>query len=261
MGKHDNEINTVVGEELTESITEEDIGWLRDLVDRYGQDDTEPGDETEKELDDDLTREELLAMQFEMEEAAKERKPGKGGTKPNTKQKNARAAQLREEQIRNSRERRNEETVQTLESQLAGSELLKLVKNEDPDAEFFVETYAHWVRVSLENNGTPVITQGDISVENFKRARGPGGQNMQKGESARRAGHVWSGIVVEANNRSSEQSERDAKEKLEAKLRENIETWGEYLGTAKIDTKPTESIWDARERTIRTQVYKMARKP
>lgn len=146
-----------------------------------------------------------------------------------------------------------------MQSQLAGSELFKLVKNEDPDADFFVETYAHWVRVSIENHGNPVLTQGDISIENFRRASGPGGQNMQKGESARRAGHVWSGIVVEANNRSSEQSEKEAREKLEEKLRDNITTWESYLGTAAIEIKPNEDIWDARERAIRTQVYKMAR--
>ncbi len=255
----------MVPEQSTEPVTEEDVDWLRDLVARYGTDDDNPTEDSEKIVQniladtDDRTPEEIIALQFEMEEAARERKPGKGGTKPNTKQKNARAAQLREEQIRNSRENRNEETIQTLQTQLEGSELFKLVKNDDPDADFFVETYAHWVCVSIENHGNPVLTQGDISIENFKRASGPGGQNMQKGESAHRAGHVWSGIVVEASNRSSEQSEREAKEKLEVKLKENIATWENYLGTAKIDMKPNEGIWDARERAIRTQVYKMAR--
>ncbi len=213
-------------------------------------------------MSEDIEHAETIAEEYELEMAAKSRKPGRGGTKPNTKQKNTRAEQLRAEQINNSREKRNEEAIETLQTQLADSGLFKLVKKVDPDADAFVETYAHWVVESIvQNRGTPILEPGDILIENIRRASGPGGQNMQKGESGRQAGHIWSGIVVEANNRSSEQSLKEAKEKLEMKLKENIATWEEFLGTATIEVKPKESIWDARERAVRTQVYKMARTP
>lgn len=79
MGKN-SETFVLVPEQSTASERDDDTAWLQDLMSRYGT--KEEGETNEKDalfddLLDDLTPEEVIAMQFEIEEAARERKPGK----------------------------------------------------------------------------------------------------------------------------------------------------------------------------------------
>jgi len=97
--------------------------------------------------------------------------------------------------------------------------------------------------------GTIKINPQDIKIETF-RSSGPGGQYMQKTESAVRITHLPTGIIVSSQDaRSQSQNKENALQILEARLLEKKE----QEDLSKMGTQRKEQIkWAKRAEKIRT---------
>jgi len=103
-----------------------------------------------------------------------------------------------------------------------------------------------------------VIPPADLKIE-FARSSGPGGQNVNKRETAVRIVHIPTGIAVHASNERSQESNREsAMSILRAKIFKRVEEEKKSLEDA-MKLKNTEIEWGNQIRSYVLHPYKMVK--
>ncbi|MBP6060537.1 MAG: PCRF domain-containing protein [Candidatus Pacebacteria bacterium] len=103
-----------------------------------------------------------------------------------------------------------------------------------------------------------VIPPADLKIE-FSRSSGPGGQNVNKRETAVRIVHIPTGIAVHASNERSQESNREsAMSILRAKIFKRVEEEKKSLEDA-MKLKNTEIEWGNQIRSYVLHPYKMVK--
>jgi len=103
-----------------------------------------------------------------------------------------------------------------------------------------------------------VIPESDLKIE-FSKSSGPGGQNVNKRDTAVRLVHIPSGIAVHASNeRSQEQNRERALSILRAKLYKRAEEAHKTLEES-MKLKNTEIEWGNQIRSYVLHPYKMVK--
>lgn len=142
---------------------------------------------------------------------------------------------IRKEETRLSKEKRRKELEKILGSQIEKSPLLA----EPVNPEGALEIYTLWILSSIQHNKVePVDLDFDsdnISYQQRKSARGPGGQNMQKGTRGILVIHRYTGIRAIGDERTLEHSKRSAYVALVAKVIAHLEDWRNYLNSFEAD--------------------------
>ncbi len=143
---------------------------------------------------------------------------------------------------------------------VAGEQIFKLLKNESgvhrvqrvPKTEKSGRIHTSTVTVAILPKVSPTkaeINPKDLKIETF-RASAPGGQHMQKSETAVRITHLPTGIVASCQD---ERSQKQNKIKAEEVLRSRLFQMMQKQKKSKVDELRREQIGTAgREEKIRT---------
>ncbi len=111
----------------------------------------------------------------------------------------------------------------------------------------------------IEKAQMPELRDDDVKIE-FSKAGGPGGQNVNKRESAVRLTHVPTGITVAVREeRSQEQNKERALEILRGKLYQKAESEHKTLAESMNSTKNTDIEWGSQIRSYVLHPYKMVK--
>jgi peptide chain release factor 2 len=103
------------------------------------------------------------------------------------------------------------------------------------------------------------IPEADLKIE-FSRSSGPGGQNVNKRETAVRIVHVPTGIAVHASGeRSQEQNRESAMSILRAKIFKKAEEEKKTIEESMKISKGTEIEWGSQIRSYVLHPYKMVK--
>ncbi len=104
-----------------------------------------------------------------------------------------------------------------------------------------------------------VIPEADLKIE-FSRSSGPGGQNVNKRETAVRIVHTPTGISVHASGeRSQEQNRESALSILRAKIVKKAQEEKQSVEESMKNTKNTEIEWGSQIRSYVLHPYKMVK--
>jgi peptide chain release factor 2 len=104
-----------------------------------------------------------------------------------------------------------------------------------------------------------VIPEADLKIE-FARSSGPGGQNVNKRETAVRIVHTPTGIAVQASGeRSQEQNREQAMSILRAKIFKKAEAEKKSIEESMKLSKGTEIEWGSQIRSYVFHPYKMVK--
>lgn len=111
----------------------------------------------------------------------------------------------------------------------------------------------------IEKAQMPELRDDDVKIE-FSKAGGPGGQNVNKRESAVRLTHTPTGITVAVREeRSQEQNKERALEILRGKLYQKAESEHKSLAESMRTTKNTDIEWGSQIRSYVLHPYKMVK--
>ena len=111
----------------------------------------------------------------------------------------------------------------------------------------------------LSKSDLPEVSDGDIQFD-FAKSGGPGGQNVNKRETAVRATHVPSGLSVHVTSeRSQEQNKQRAIEMLKGKLYARAEAEHKTLEESLKISKKVENEWGNQIRSYVLHPYKMVK--
>lgn len=111
----------------------------------------------------------------------------------------------------------------------------------------------------FEKSGEIEIPEGDLQVE-FARSSGPGGQNVNKRETAVRVVHIPTGMAVHAESeRSQAQNKEKALAILTGKLYKKIEEERQAEEKGMYISKSTQIEWGNQIRSYVTHPYKMVK--
>lgn len=103
------------------------------------------------------------------------------------------------------------------------------------------------------------IPESDLKIE-FARSSGPGGQNVNKRETAVRIVHIPTGIAVHASGeRSQEQNRESALSILRAKIFKKAQEEKKTTEESMKNTKNTEIEWGSQIRSYVLHPYKMVK--
>lgn len=104
-----------------------------------------------------------------------------------------------------------------------------------------------------------IIPESDLKIE-YSRSSGPGGQNVNKRETAVRLIHVPTGIAVHASGeRSQEQNREQAMSILRAKIFKKAEEEKKSIEESMKSTKDTEIEWGNQIRSYVLHPYKVVK--
>ena len=104
-----------------------------------------------------------------------------------------------------------------------------------------------------------VLKEKDLKIE-FSRSSGPGGQNVNKRDTAVRIVHLPTGIAVHASNeRSQEQNREQAISILRAKIFKKAQEEKKSVEESMKSTKNTEIEWGSQIRSYVLHPYKMVK--
>lgn len=104
-----------------------------------------------------------------------------------------------------------------------------------------------------------IIPEADLKIE-YSRSSGPGGQNVNKRETAVRLVHIPTGIAVHSSNeRSQEQNREQALSILRAKIFKKAQENKKSIEESLKITKNTEIEWGSQIRSYVLHPYKMVK--
>jgi peptide chain release factor 2 len=110
-----------------------------------------------------------------------------------------------------------------------------------------------------KNNDAIVISPDDLKIE-FSKSGGPGGQNVNKRETAVRVVHIPTGLAVHVTSeRSQEQNKEKAIEMLKGKLFRKKEEDELKIKEGMSISKTTEIEWGSQIRSYVLHPYKMVK--